>query len=181
MMKLVIGGSGSGKSSYAEAGMLSFSDVSERYYLAAMQVFGEEGRRKVERHRRMRKDKGFRTIEQPRFLEEILEQIKHPEDSAVLLECVPNLAANEMFSDNGALSALETKNRVIDEIAVLQKHFKHLIVVSGNVFEDGIQYEESTMEYIRAVGAINQELAQMADEVIELVVGIPVWLKERQK
>lgn len=181
MMILVLGGSGSGKSAYAEEGMLSFTDAANRYYLATMQVYGEEGRRKVERHRRLRKGKGFLTIEQPRFLSNALKQIKEPEHSAVLLECISNLTANEMFSDGSPFSAVEIKQRVIAEIALLQKRLKHLIVVSGNVFEDGILYDESTMEYLRAMGAINQELAQMADEVVELVVGIPVVLKERRK
>ncbi|MDE7428998.1 MAG: bifunctional adenosylcobinamide kinase/adenosylcobinamide-phosphate guanylyltransferase, partial [Lachnospiraceae bacterium] len=49
MMILVIGGSGSGKSSYAEevAGSVSEEDM-KKYYLATMQIFDEEGRKKVE-------------------------------------------------------------------------------------------------------------------------------------
>ena len=51
---------------------------------------------KVARHHRMRQGKGFTTIEQPTELEQAASQME-PE-AAVLLECMSNLAANEMFS-----------------------------------------------------------------------------------
>ncbi|MDE7272450.1 MAG: bifunctional adenosylcobinamide kinase/adenosylcobinamide-phosphate guanylyltransferase, partial [Lachnospiraceae bacterium] len=68
MMTLIIGGSGSGKSSYAERCAVSLSQMEEeqkaecrKYYLATMQVFDgdAEGRRKVDRHRQLRWNKGF--------------------------------------------------------------------------------------------------------------------------
>ncbi len=66
MFVLVVGGSGSGKSAYAEELAVSLSSPGmERYYLAAMQVFDQEGQRRVERHRTLRQGKGFLTIEQP--------------------------------------------------------------------------------------------------------------------
>ena len=37
-----------------------------RYYIATMEVFGEEGRKKVERHKMLRQGKGFITIESPK-------------------------------------------------------------------------------------------------------------------
>lgn len=57
MLILVLGGSGSGKSAFAEALTMSFGGT--RAYIATMEPFGEEGRRRIERHRLMRKDKGF--------------------------------------------------------------------------------------------------------------------------
>ena len=56
-----------------------------------------------------------------------------------------------------------------------------LVIVSNNVFEDGEIYDETTMAYIRAMGRINERLAAAADEVIEVIAGIPVVIKERQK
>ena len=53
-----------------------------------------------------------------------------------------------------------------------------MVVVSNNVFEDGIQYDTGTGEYLNALGRINERLAVLADEVIEVVVGIPVILKK---
>ena len=34
------------------------------------------------------------------------------------------------------------------------------------------------MKYIRAMGRINEKLAEQADRVVEVVVGIPVIVKE---
>ena len=50
MMTLIIGGSGSGKSSFAENYTLSLSEGMTKYYIATMQVFDSEGEKKVLRH-----------------------------------------------------------------------------------------------------------------------------------
>ena len=49
MITLVIGGSGSGKSDYAESLLDSYSN--RKVYLATMQIYDDETRKKVERHR----------------------------------------------------------------------------------------------------------------------------------
>ena len=54
---------------------------------------------------------------------------------------------------------------------------EELVIVTNNVFEDGRRYDAATMEYLKAMGLINQEIAAMADRVIEVVVGIPVRIK----
>ena len=61
MFVLINGGSGSGKSEYAEnrAVMLSKKEGLLLYYIATMKPFGEEGKRRVERHRRLRSGKGY--------------------------------------------------------------------------------------------------------------------------
>ena len=47
----------------------------------------------------------------------------------------------------------------------------------NNVFEDGIVYDASTMEYLRALGSINVRLAEHSDAVVEVIAGIPVARK----
>ncbi|MBD5490432.1 MAG: cobinamide kinase [Lachnospiraceae bacterium] len=194
MMVLVIGGSGSGKSAYAEKAADSFfkennvaalsaprSDMAgsmKKYYLATMQILDEEGRKKVERHRRLRDGKGFVTIEQPTDICRALDRMETGERT-VLLECISNLAANEMFSGEEAVAEKEVVDKIISEIEVLQRGTTHFVVVSNNVFEDGINYEEATMAYIRVMGAVNRELATMADRVVEVVAGIPIMIKEQ--
>ena len=59
----------------------------QKFYVATMEVYGEEGRRKVERHRKMRAGKGFVTIERSRELGGL--RIPEHGKNAVLLECVP--------------------------------------------------------------------------------------------
>ena len=98
MMTLVIGGSGSGKSAYAEKISVELGGQSNKYYLATMKVYDKEIQQKVERHRRMRSKKGFLTIEQPIRIQKALEKMEAGSRIA-LLECISNLTANEMFAE----------------------------------------------------------------------------------
>ena len=196
MMVLVVGGSGSGKSSYAEKVTVSLAQESvkeitkpentslsdlelhtaKKYYLATMQVFDDEGGKMVERHRNLRNGKGFFTIEQPVRISGALEKMEDG-DRAVLLECISNLTANEMFSEKKAMTEIQVTENVIRDIKMLKEQTNHLVVVSNNVFEDGITYDETTTKYIQAMGKINQKLAALADRVVEVVAGIPVIFK----
>ena len=196
MMVLVVGGSGSGKSSYAEKVTVSLAqesvkeitksentslsdfklNIPKKYYLAMMQVFDDEGRKKVERHRNLRSGKGFFTIEQPTRISGALEKMEDG-DRTVLLECISNLTANEMFSEKKTMTEIQVTENVIRDIKMLKEQTNHLVVVSNNVFEDGITYDETTTKYIRAMGKINQKLAALADRVVEVVEGIPVIIK----
>ena len=196
MMVLVVGGSGSGKSSYAEKVTVSLAqesvkeitksentslsdfklNIPKKYYLATMQVFDDEGRKKVDRHRKLRNGKGFFTIEQPVRISSALEKMEDG-DRAVLLECISNLTANEMFSEKKTMTEIQVTENVIRDIKMLKEQTNHLVVVSNNIFEDGITYDETTTKYIRAMGKINQKLAALADRVVEVVAGIPVTLK----
>ena len=96
MLVVVTGGSGSGKSAFAEDRVLSFGE-SRRIYIATMQAFDEESHRRIRRHRRMRSGKGFETIERYTELDELI----LPKNCVVLLECMSNLVANEMFREDG--------------------------------------------------------------------------------
>ena len=178
MMTLIIGGSGSGKSAYAEDYLSDISKNSRKYYLATMQAFDMEGRMKIEKHRKMRSGKGFHTIEKPMDINTALSEMEEPEESAALLECISNLTANEMFSGEQAKDSREVTEKIVNGVKQLKKKLNHLVIVSNNVFEDGIRYDETTMEYIKAMGMINERLAAMADQVIEVVVGIPVAVKK---
>lgn len=101
MITLVTGGSGSGKSAFAEKLVLSLTGESY-IYLATMQNDGdEETNRRIARHRGMRADKGFVTVEQSMDLS----KADIPEGACVLLECLPNLVANEMF-DGGSIDRI---------------------------------------------------------------------------
>ena len=178
MMILVIGGSGSGKSSYAEEVVCSVSEEDmKKYYLATMQIFDEEGRKKVERHRKLRSGKGFLTIEQPTEIGRSIEKMDAGRKT-VLLECISNLTANEMFAGENPQLEIQVVQNVISGLEKLKENITNLVVVSNNVFEDGIVYDQTTMDYIHAMGEINQRLAAMADQVVEVVAGIPIVIKQ---
>lgn len=190
MMTLILGGSGSGKSAYAEDYLLRItadkqkSDKSEyrKYYIATMQIRDAEMQAKVARHHRLRQGKGFTTIEQPVALEKALEMLWESETQiqsvAVLLECMSNLVANEMFSMEVQEAGQVVTERVLQGVDALKSQADPLVIVTNNVFEDGIVYDTGTIEYIETLGRINERMAAEADEVIEVVAGIPQWIKK---
>ena len=95
----------------------------------------------------------------------------------VLLECMSNLVANEMFGGEVPKEKKDVVERIIRGIHAIQKEATELVIVTNNVFEDGISYDDTTMEYLSAMGRINELLAKRADKVIEVVVGIPLIMK----
>ena len=165
MIVLVTGGSGCGKSTWAEK-LVSSLPNEKRVYIATMQVYDEESIRRVSRHRAQRADKGFTTIE----CEKDLASAQVEEGSIVLLEDLVNLMANEMF-DGGDVS------RIVPALGKLAKKCRHLVMVTNDVFSDGIDYAESTQEYLRKLSDINRQAAELADTVVEVVYSIPVCVK----
>ena len=166
MLVVVTGGSGSGKSAFAEETILSLGEA-RRIYIATMQAFDEESRR----HRHMRAGKSFETIERYTELDELL----IPKDCVVLLECMSNLVANEMFREDGFHP--EVAEKITEGVKNLLSQAKHVVIVTNEIFSDGILYEEESEQYKKELGQINQKLAEMAEEVVEVVYGIPVWHK----
>lgn len=168
MITLITGGSKCGKSGLAEKIMVNFSG--KKFYIATMQPYGDEAFSAIERHRKMRSGKGFETIEKYTDLGEI----NFPETGAILLECMGNLCANEMFADDNIINPVE---KIVRDIEYLESISEMLVIVTNEVGADGILYEPETMEYISHMGEINRRVAGLAENVIECVYGIPVVLK----
>lgn len=170
MMAVVTGGSGSGKSAFAEDKILSLGQ-GKRFYIATMHPYDEESYKRVERHRKMRAGKGFETVECYTGLKDL----DFPEDAIVLLECMSNLAANEMFEENGA--GADTVEAALEGVTKLKSRVRHLVIVTNEIFSEAASYEGDTVRYQEYLGKINQKLGEMADQVVEVVYGIPIWHK----
>ena len=160
MFSIVTGGSASGKSEYAEN---LVPNTGSRVYLATMEPFGAEAEARIARHRKLREGKGFETIECPVNIEKVLEACR---GKHVLLEDLPNLVANEMFSSHAHSTA-----GIAEQILDLAHISESLICVTGILTADGRKYDESTMKYLKELAAIERTLAAHADRVIEVVCG----------
>lgn len=174
MLTIIIGGSGSGKSEYAEEFIVHSRKEGDNplIYLATMQPFDREMEEKIRKHQLMRRDKNFSTLE----CYTGLEQVRLENKPFVLLECMSNLVANEMFSKGGAKE--RTLDAVLNGVERLTGCTAHLVVVTNNVFEAGSNYDPGTLEYLRILGGVNRRLCSLADQVIEVVHGIPVIMKQ---
>ena len=187
MFHVITGGSGSGKSAFAEQCVVQYYNAKNNkentlYYIATMEPFGEESYKKIERHREMRAGKGFYTIECYRNLakQEFLAQAK---GSTILLECMSSLAANEFYGRVLTAGKAEEYmvNETVDElwagVTHLQQMSDDLVIVTNEVCSEYAEVTEEMKFYKKIMGEINRKMAMDADKVTEVVYGIPVEVK----
>ena len=173
MMFLLTGGSANGKSHYAEE--LCLRLPAPRYYVAAMRPRSKRDEDKIAQKRKIRQQCGF-TDTFDRYTD--LAELTLPRRGTVVLECLCNLTANEMFDADGQLT--DPVPAVLDGIAALRQQCGHLLVVTNDTGNDSRTYDAATSAYVQALSRINAVLAQQADGVCELVCGIPLWLKGKE-
>ena len=168
MITLVTGGTKCGKSGYAEKILECFEG--QKYYIATMNPVGDDAEEIIARHVEMRCGKNYVTVERLRDIGDT----EIPDGSGVLLECVGNLCANEMFV--GA-KILDPANKIVEGIKRLSEKTSELVIVTNEVGTDGNDYSPDTMAYIKQMGVINRRIAELADNVVECVYGIPIARK----
>lgn len=208
MLHIVYGGSASGKSSYAESFALSLQGDGRLLYIATMYPYkwntteiDPETMQRIERHRAMRADKWFDTVECYRHVEHIMAK----RQDVLLLECMSNLLANEMYLEpenddsgrpetmsevektgvdgNASSDMAETMSpvskKIVQALVDLSTRVQDVVIVTNDVFSDGgnLTYDESTREYVKNLAEINCALAREAATVTEIVCGIPVNIK----
>ena len=173
MITLVCGKPNSGKSARAEE-LFSETKAEYKYYIATMQVFDEEGRKRVEKHRRAREGKGFITLEISTGVERAADEMADPSKSAALLECLSNLAGNEMhgseafdpraFDENFG----ELSGRICADIVRLSDKIAGLIVVANTFPADDDSYDEETKAYVRLNNTLTEKIRLLADRVVDV-------------
>lgn len=174
MLHIVYGGSASGKSLYAESLAMSLQGDGRLLYIATMYPYkwntteiDPETMQRIERHRAMRADKGFDTVECYRHVEHLVAK----RQDVLLLECMSNLLANEMYlesdaadgrqlamdaeaqsmahvekagTDGNAGSDMEdaqtlspVSERIVQALVDLSARVQELVIVTNDVFSDG--------------------------------------------
>ena len=190
MICLVLGTPDSGKSVKAENLVMELSPNGKKYYIATMIPYGEEGAKRVKKHRDMRAGKGFETIECPVRVHELIGKVDDLKGSTCLLECMSNLIGNEMhdpktlsqiavsgnkddtkgLSDNDcSYDAEKMCQYIIDSVMKLAEQAKNLVIVSNSFPLEGEGYDEDTRRYTALVDMVNTQLKKRVDKVYELV------------
>ncbi len=166
---LVTGGARSGKSQYARERATHYT---RPVYLATGVPIDDEMRERIARHRVERGDQ-FLTIEEPLDVARALCALP-PGTDVVLVECLTTWLGNLLYQNPLAFP----RCRQIDDLLKLLGTPPCDLIVVTNEVGWGIVAESALSRRFRdAAGWVNQCIAKVADEVILMVCGIPMWLK----
>ena len=170
-LTLITGPARSGKTRLAVQWALTFP--SPRTYIATAQGLDAEMADRIRRHQEER-GAAFQTVEEPLFLSTRLEEVRHP-CSVVVVDCLTLWVSN-------LLGAVEKGGREIqnqmDEFLNVLKNNQTPVILIGNEVGWGIVPENALARNFRDLsGRLQQEIAQIADQVILMVAGIPLVVK----
>lgn len=99
-------------------------------------------------------------------------EVRHAASRAVfLLEDLTNLYANEVYGTSGH------PHEIVAPLLELTQQAGALIIVANELYSDGIDYGSETDRFLRDLADLAATLSATADQVTEVVYGIPVQLK----
>lgn len=166
---LITGGQRSGKSSYAEQLALSLAD--NPVYVATAHVWDEEFRERVRRHQE-RRGPQWTNIEEEKYLS------RHDLTGRVaVIDCVTLWLTNFFFENQNqdTQQVLATAKEEFDHFTAQDATF---IFVTNEIGSGGVSVDAVQRRFTDLQGWMNQYIASHSDEVILMVSGIPVKIKE---
>lgn len=180
---MLVGGSRSGKSAYAEqiACQIAARDRLEVYYLATATIWDEEFAQRVQKHRQ-RRPAAWHTIEEACDIEQIL--LEWTDKTGVfLIDGIGTWVANLMYRDNSPDFSWDS----IREKAFLAKVARFveswpaiagtIILVADEVGMAVVPENEQARIFRDLNGWTNQCLAKEVSELYLLSCGIPLQIK----
>lgn len=176
-MILVLGGARSGKSSYAQE--LAAKAGGRVIYAATAEAGDDEMRMRIAAHQAER-PASWQTVEAPRQVGKALPSYM-ANAGVVLLDCITLLTSNVLLSLPESATVEEVQQEMDREVDGLLTAFENgeadWIVVSNEVGLGLVPAYALGRTYRDVLGRVNQRLAQVADEVLFMVAGIPMKVK----
>ena len=163
---LVTGGARSGKSALAER--LAQSRGNKVIYIATSEPFDDEMQSRIDRHR-ARRDAGWRTVDAPLELPDMLVQTDG--DAARLVDCLTMWLNNLIYHNRDVGDEM---NRLIKVISEQQAD---LVMVTNEIGSGLVPQTAEARKFRDLAGELNQMVAQAASQVYLSVSGIPVKIK----
>ena len=166
---LITGGQRSGKSRYAEELALSLAD--NPVYVATAHVWDEEFRERVRRHQE-RRGPQWTNIEEEKFLSR-----NDLMGGVAVIDCV-TLWLTNFFFENQNQDTQQVLDMVKAEFDRFTAQDATFIFVTNEIGSGGVSVDAVQRRFTDLQGWMNQYIASRADEVILMVSGIPVKIKE---
>ncbi len=173
---LITGGCRSGKSRHAQE--LAEQAGRKRLFIATAPVLDAEMRERVERHRKMRQGREWKTMEEQIDLPGCLRRA--PAFDVLLCDCL-TLWVNNLLFDAEKSGTLITEDRITKlsrEVCDAARNIPGRVFFVTNEVGLGIVPENKLSRLYRdLVGRCNQEIAAAANSVVLMVSGIPIQVK----
>ena len=165
----ITGGQRSGKSRYAQ--QLALSLTGNPVYLATSAVWDEEYRLRIERHKR---DRGveWTNIEELKDLQNI--DVSH---RVVVIDCVTLWSTNFFHESNGNVES--SLAAITERFDAFTKQDAIFIFVTNELGLGGTSDNDLQRRFTDLLGWVNQYIASRSDEVILMVSGIPMKIKQQ--
>lgn len=178
MLTLILGGARSGKSRLAQRLATPATRV---IYLATARVHDHpahdpEMTERIARHRAAR-PASWRTIEEPLAIADALDRAAKDAD-AIVVDCLTIWLSNLFWEHRGGGDGrVELIARAeLQRIAIAARACQ-VILVSNELGSGTVPEPAITRAFRDTQGLVNQWAAELADEVILTVAGLPVYLK----
>lgn len=175
-LTLVLGGTRSGKSVYAESLLKPFQN-GRVLYVATAECWEGEGtmKERISRHQE-RRPSSWKTLEAPVSLgEKIGESLREESFDAVMIDCMTLFVSNVMMrlSDEGDSAELEKKleEEIASLLGVVDLFPCHWVIVSGETGLGIMPDNRAGRLFCDALGLVNQLLASQADRTVLVVAG----------
>jgi adenosylcobinamide kinase/adenosylcobinamide-phosphate guanylyltransferase len=169
-MIFITGGCRSGKSRFA----LNYANqhFSKKIYLATCEALDEEMARRIEDHKKLRGPE-WQTTEEPL---KVVEQVRRhrDKDEVILLDCITLWLSNLLLKWDDDSKVVGEADRLIEAVKASQTSF---LIVSNEVGMGIVPADPLSRRFRDLSGVINQKIAEVADTVILMVSGIPIFLK----
>ncbi|MTJ79536.1 MAG: bifunctional adenosylcobinamide kinase/adenosylcobinamide-phosphate guanylyltransferase [Telmatospirillum sp.] len=164
-LTLVLGGTRSGKSAYAE-GLLTGHDG--RIYIATGQAGDTEMTERIRKHRDRRGD-AWTTVEEPLDLAGAL---RRTDGRPVLVDCLTLWLTNLLFSDADIDDAIR---RLTDTLPALAGP---VVFVSNEIGLGVVPDNALSRRFRDDAGRLNQAVAACCQRVVFVAAGLPLPLKD---
>ena len=178
---LVLGGTKTGKTTYAEerAKSISIQKNIPVHYIATAKAIDEEMVRRIKKHQDKRPSNWI-TIEESSKVSSVLNSLVNKK-TVIILDCLTLLMTNLLFEKGDDCSRKEAEEVVFSEIDKIisetSKINTELIIISNQV-ENGLVSEHKWARMFQDIaGMTHQRLAGAAEEVYMLNAGLAQKLK----
>jgi adenosylcobinamide kinase / adenosylcobinamide-phosphate guanylyltransferase len=170
-LTFITGASRSGKTRLALKLALGYPEP--RGYLATAQALDEEMALRIRRHQEERGE-NFETIEEPLELTRSLNSLDQP-FSVVIIDCLTLWLSNLMAKWGEDEDSL--RPAAFQTVEFFKTYSTPTVIISNEVGWGIVPDNPLARKFRDLSGSLNQALAEVADQVILTVAGIPLFLK----